>query len=284
MPNDKTVLVAGATGGQGGAVARSLIGRGWTVRALVRDPRSAAAANLKALGAELAVGDLDDPASLREAARDVYGVFSVQAADLANPAPETEIRQGVNLADAAVAAGAAHLVYNSVGAAGRGSAVAHFDTKAEIEAHVRRAEVPATVLRPVFFMENWTYLLPQPQDGERIAPLALDPDTTLQMIALDDIGRIVAEVFASPEEFTGETVEIAGDELTVSAIAEALTRADGVPTRFTRLPDADLRAGSEQFANMFAWLNDVGYAADLPALRERHPDLLDFATWLKQQW
>ncbi|SUA45072.1 SDR family NAD(P)-dependent oxidoreductase [Nocardia africana] len=175
-PNRKTVLVTGATGGQGGAVARSLLARGYAVRALVRDPRKPRAATLTALGADVVVGDLDDPHSVRAAARGVSGIFSVQPADPTDPRPETEVRQGKNVADAAAAEGIDHLIYSSV-AARRGSGVAHFETKADIEAYIDALGVPATVLRPVFFMENWRYLLPAAVGGERIGALALGAET-----------------------------------------------------------------------------------------------------------
>ncbi|MGO4426099.1 NmrA/HSCARG family protein, partial [Streptomyces sp. MCAF7] len=246
----------GATGGQGGAVARSLLRGGWAVRALVRDPGKQAAKELKALGADLVTGDLDDPQSLRAAARGAYGVFSVQPSDMADPRPEAEVRQGRNVADAARAAGVAHLVYSSVGGAERGSGVAHFETKAEIEAYIDALGMPATVLRPVFFMENWPYLVPEAVNGERVGSLALDADTSLQMIALADIGRIAADAFAKPAEFIGKKIEIAGDELTVRRIAAVFTEVDAVPTRFERQPVDELRAAAEQTAKMFDWLNE----------------------------
>ncbi|WP_306368338.1 NmrA/HSCARG family protein [Nocardiopsis sp. CC223A] len=276
MQEKRTVLVTGATGGQGGAVARALLERGWGVRALVRDPGVPAARALAALGAVPVTGDLDDPESLRAAARGVDGVFSVQPCDLAAPDPATEIGRGRNVADAATDAGA-HLVYSSAAAAGHGSGVAHFDSKAEIEAYVESAGVPATVLRPVYFMENWRYALPAPGPdaaGERVVPVALDADTPMQLIALADIGRITASVFAEPDGFDGRRIDIAGDELPVRRIAELFAAADGVPTRFERLPDAELRAQSPEVAKMYAWINDKGFRADLAALRDRHPGLL----------
>ncbi|MFH8369297.1 NmrA/HSCARG family protein [Streptomyces sp. NPDC018031] len=282
MSDKKTILVTGATGGQGGAVARALLAGGRPVRALVRDPRARAAKALEALGAELATGDLDDPGSLHAAARGAYGVFSVQPSDPADPRPAQEVRRGRNVADAAGRAGVAHLVYSSVGGAGRGSGVAHFETKAEIEAHIDALGLPATVLRPVFFMENWSSLVPAAVDGERVGAIALDADTGLQMIALTDIGRIAADAFARPAESIGRKIEAAGDELTVRQVAEAFTKADGVPTRFERQPTEELRAGAEEVANMFDWLNTHGFRADLPALRKRYPGLLTLDAWLSR--
>ncbi|MEV3961770.1 NmrA/HSCARG family protein [Nocardia sp. NPDC050193] len=277
----KTILVTGATGGQGGAVTRSLLGNGWMVHALVRNPGTPEAEHLAALGANLVIGDLDDRESLYAVARGMHGVFSVQPADFTDPRPEIEVRQGKNVADAAMAAGVAHLVYSSVGAAQRASGVVHFETKAEIEAHIDALGVPATVLRPVFFMENWSYLVPDATDGERVGSLALDSDTSLQMIALADIGRIAADVFDNRAEFLGTQIEIAGDELTVRQIAEVLSEVDGLTTRFERKPSEELRAEAEELAKMFDWLNDEGYQADIGLLRRRYPQLSTFAAWLK---
>ncbi|MFE2458093.1 NmrA/HSCARG family protein [Streptomyces sp. NPDC059402] len=280
MPEKKTVLVTGATGGQGGAVARALLAGGWSVRALVRDPDKQAAKDLRALGAEAVTGDLDEPDSLIAATRDVYGVYSVQAADLMNPDPDAEVRQGTNIADAAKAAGVAHFVYGSVAAVGHGSGVRHFGTKERIEAYLDSLGLPVTVLRPTFFMENWHYMMPPAQDGERVASLALDADTPLQMIALGDLGRVAAEAFAAPEKFIGRKTEIAGDELSPRQIAAAFTASDGVPTRFERQPLDELRGFAPELAEMFDWLGTTGYQADIPALRRRHPGLLTLEAWL----
>src|SRR5215213_1088992 len=141
----RTILVTGATGGQGGAVTRRLLDDGWAVRALTRNPREHAARNLARLGAQLVTGDFDDPQSLRAAARDTHAVFSVQPANMADPRPEVEVRRGKNVADAAAAAGVVHLVYSSVGAAHRKSGVSHFESKEQIEAHIDAIGVPATV-------------------------------------------------------------------------------------------------------------------------------------------
>jgi uncharacterized protein YbjT (DUF2867 family) len=191
------------------------------------------------------------------------------------------VRQGKNVADAAEAAGAAHLVHSSVGGAERKSGVAHFETKAEIEAYIDALGLPATVLRPVFFMENWPYLVPEAENGERVASIALDAET-LQMIALVDIGRIAADAFDKPDEFIDKKIEIASDELTVRQIAEVFTRVDGVPTRFERQPIEELRAEAEEMANMFEWFHEKGYRAEIAALRERYPELLTLEAWLRE--
>jgi uncharacterized protein YbjT (DUF2867 family) len=279
--NSKTILVTGATGNQGGAVVRRLLDNGYPVRAFVRDSDQPAAKEIEALGAELVAGDFDDRRSLDVAVQGVYGVFSAQPGDIRDPEPDVNVRRGHDIVDAAAAAGVAHLVYSSAGAVNRGSAVQHFESMAEVEAHIDASGVPATVLRPVFFMENWSYLMPQADNGERVGSLALDADTPLQMIAVADIGRIAADAFDHHDEFVGTKLEIAGDELTVRQIAETFTAVDGVPARFTRKPIDELRNEAEQLANFFDWLNKTGYQADINSLRRRWPDLVTLETWLR---
>lgn len=155
MNNAQTVLVFGATGQQGGSVARALLHRGWQVRALVRDPFSAGAAALAARGAELVVGTFEDRAAMRSAMAGVDGVFSVQPSSPGGTVTdEQEVRYGITIADLAVECGVKHLVYSSGSATGETpTGVAHYDTKAEIERHIRRLPLAATIVRPATFME-----------------------------------------------------------------------------------------------------------------------------------
>ncbi|MFI8102731.1 NmrA/HSCARG family protein [Streptomyces sp. NPDC086023] len=278
-----TVLVLGATGRQGGAVARELLRRGWPVRALVRDPASEASQALAAAGAELVRGDLEDTASLDAALRDVYGVYSVQTFTGPDGAAGEE-RQGKAVADAAARAGVAHFVYGSVGGARRGSGVEHFESKGRIEAHIEELGLPATVLQPTMFLDNFQWIGPAPVDGELVLNLALEPDTRLQMIASSDIGVFAADVFADPQGHLGRTIEIAGDELTGPEMADAFAKAAGVPVRFQQQPIEQLRSFSAEMATMFDWFNKEGYRADLPALRARHSDLITLETWAARNW
>src|SRR5919112_3623770 len=155
--NDKMIAVTGATGQQGGAVARKLLADGWKVRALTRDTNKPAAQELASLGAEIFAGDMEDRAQLDAAFKDVYGVFSVQNYWLPNVGFEGEVRQGKNVVDAAKAAGVQHLVYSSVGAAHRGMGQKHFESKWQIEQYIHSLDIPYTILRPAFFMENYNW-------------------------------------------------------------------------------------------------------------------------------
>lgn len=149
MGNSKQIiLVIGATGNQGGAVARHLLQRGkFAVRAFVLDENKPTAQALKQAGAELAKGNLNELASLDSALQGVFGVFSVQGV---KEGLEVEIRQGNTLADAAKAAGVKHFVYSSVGGAERKTGIAHFESKFQIEEHIRASGLPYTIMRPVF--------------------------------------------------------------------------------------------------------------------------------------
>ena len=227
---DKIIAVTGATGQQGGAVARKLLADGWKVRALTRDVDKPAAQELKGLGAEIVPGDMDDRAQLDAAFQDVYGVFSVQNFWLPNVGFEGEIRQGKHVADAAKAAGVQHLVYSSVGAAHRGMGQKHFESKWIIEQHIHSLDIPYTILRPAFFMENYNWSRAQILNGTFMS-IGLRPEKELQSVAVEDIGAFTALAFANPEQFTGKTIEVSGDELTESQIVETFTKVIGRPVK-----------------------------------------------------
>jgi uncharacterized protein YbjT (DUF2867 family) len=266
MGTIETILVTGATGKQGGAVAHCLLRRGAAVRILTRN--RAKGTEWGKAGAEIAVGDLTDRASLDAALRGVKGVFLVTTPF--ERGMEDEVRQGRTMADAAKAAGAEHLVYTSVGSADRKTGIPHFETKWAVEQHLRKIRIPSTILRPVFFMENFAspWMLPAIQQGTLVFPLP--PDRKLQMIALQDIGAFGAAAFLRPKEFIGEVIELAGDALTLPEALEILSRTMGKPIRYAQLPDDQLESAlGHDFAVMFRWFIRTGYSADIPALRTR---------------
>jgi len=276
----KTIVVLGATGQQGGAVARSLAADGrWQVRALSRHPDSDTARRLAADGIRVALGDMDDPASLQAAFAGAHGVFSVQGTDRGG---EVEARRGIAVADAAQAAGVGHFIYASVGGAERRSGVPHFESKWRVEEHIRGIGLPASIVRPAFFMEN--FLKP----SLRAVLLALlrayvPAEKPLQMIATADIGKWVAHAFAHPGVFIGKAEEIAGDELDRAQIIAAFGRhgwSAGLPLPVPRLL---LRPLPHDVRRMFEWFGQAGYAADIPALKARQADLLALDDWIAAQ-
>jgi len=281
--SDKTVLVTGATGRQGGAVVRHLQPKGWRLRALTRNPDSYAAKQLARQGVELAQGDLDDPGSLERAARGVYGIYSVQ--DFWTVGARREVQQGKNLADAAKNVGVEHFVYSSVGGAERRTGITHWETKWEVEEYIRSLKLPATVLRPVSFME--TYHILEVEVGLLKGKLA-DPirgEKPYQTIATDDIGRFVALAFERPEEFIGLELEIAGSELTNVQVAEVFSRVLNRPVKFKKLPMLIVKLFlGKEFYEMFQWFNTKGYEANIPELRRRYPEihLHSLEEWLRE--
>ncbi|MEW2512791.1 NmrA/HSCARG family protein [Streptomyces sp. NPDC046870] len=275
---NNTVLVTGATGQQGGATAWHLLDAGWHVRALVRDPESRAARDLARRGAELVRGDMDDRASLHAAVEGAYGVFSVQPALIPPDFSENELQRGVNVAEAAQAAGVQHLVYASVGSADRGTGIPHWEIKWQVEQHIRALGIPATILRPVMFMENHadpTYGV----NGEHALLRTIPFNATVQLIALEDIGAFAALAFGNPQQYLGKAIELAGDELTldqiVAAISRAVSRPLPLPAAHTELIEGD--SGGELTGSTFSF---CGWQADIPVLRAQHPALMDFPTWL----
>lgn len=282
MAGRESILVLGGTGRQGGAAARHVLDAGWQVRALVRDPDTAAARALQRAGTQLVRGDLDDRASLRAAMAGVHGVFSVQTF-MGPGGIEAEVRQGTSVAQTAAETNVGHLVYSSVGGADRESAVPHFESKWEIERHIRGLGLPATILRPVFFMENLSaYGGPRLVDGTLILRQALRPDRTLQMIAVDDIGAFAALAFDNPADYLGAQLELAGDELTGPQMAALFGELDGKPARFEEQPLGEIRDFSDDLAAMYEFFNADGYQADIENLRTRHPGLQSLRTWATQ--
>jgi uncharacterized protein YbjT (DUF2867 family) len=274
----RVILVSGATGQQGGTVARTLLDWGFAVRALTRDTDKAAARELADLGAEVVGGDLEDRESIERVLDGVYGVFSVQ--QFMETGVEGEVRQGVLLADAARAAGVEHIVYSSVGSAHRETGIPHFESKFEVEEHVRASGVPYTVLRPVFFMQNWEYMR-EPILGGTL-PQPLDPDKPLQMIDADDIGVFAAMAFDDPERWIGREVDIAGDELTMPEIAGTLSRVIGHNVDYFQVPwEGFEEQMGEEYAVMYRWFNDHGYEANIAALRDEYPGLASFEQYLR---
>lgn len=277
-PSTHTILVTGATGSQGGAVARELLDIGWQVRGLTRDVTQDAARELELLGADMVEGDLDDRDSLDRAVEGCYGVFSVQ--QFWEHGVEGEIRQGRNLADAAASADVQHYVQSSVGGAERGTGIPHFDSKWEIEQHLEGLDLPVTVLRPVFFMNNFEGMRDSITEGTLRMPLP--PDTSLQMIAVRDIARFAAVALENPAEFVGAATELAGDELPMEQIAETFSQVLGREVRYEAVPlDA---VDSDETRVMFEWFAEEGYEADIEALRSTIPDLLDLRTWIEERY
>ena len=282
MQQNKKILVLGATGKQGGAVARHLLAKGFTnVHAFVRTAESPKTRLLTEQGITLELGDLDDLVQLEATMQDAYGVFAVLPLDQLGP--EVEIRRGKSVAVAAKSAKVQHFIYSSAAGADRSEGVADFSAKYVVEEHIRALGLPASIVRPAALMENvLTFEHPRLVDGVAVFRVAIHPETRRQMVAVDDIGMIVADLFARPDHSLGQTLEIAGDELTGLQMAEIYTKVTGHPARYEEQPIEEVQAFNPDFAKMLAWQNDHSFGADLAHLRAVYPELTTFEAWLTQ--
>jgi uncharacterized protein YbjT (DUF2867 family) len=286
--HDRTVLVTGATGRQGGATTRRLLADGWAVRALVRDPSAGAARALATAGAELVTADMDDPASLARAVAGAHGVFLVPPVAFGPTGPDDELEaaRGRAVVDAAGAAGVAHVVFTGVASMTRRPTPIAAG-KAGIEAHLRESGRTWTVLRPVRFMTNYLGVgLPIDglQDGGRghlVNRHLFAPDEPMQIIAVDDIAAFAAAAFADPERYAGRTLELAGDSPTPLEAVQAISAATGLDVRYERLD----RAAAERIAPVVGRVLELvesgeRYHADIEVLRVLHPGMLTLQGWL----
>ena len=227
---------------------------------------------------------MDNLESLKSAMKGVHGVYSVQ--DFWTVGAKREVQQGKNMADAARAAGVEHFLYSSVGGAERNSGISHWETKWEVENHIRKLCLPATILRPAAFMEN--YYIDAVEIGILKGKLA-DPiraDKSYQTIAVDNIGAFGALAFERLKDFVGLELEIAGSDLTNIQAAEVFSRVLGKPVKFQKLPLPIVRVVlGKEFYQMFRWFNDSGFKADIPALKRNYPEvhLLNLEEWLIEE-
>jgi uncharacterized protein YbjT (DUF2867 family) len=281
MAQELTVVVTGSTGKQGGAVARGLLERGHKVRAVTRDPNSSQAKSLANAGATLVAASLEDTAAITKALEGATSLFAMSTPFEGGTQAET--RQGISAADAAKAAGV-HLVFTSVGSANRQTGVPHFDSKYEVEKHIVRIGVRATVLAPVYFMEN--LYLGKEQLAKGIYATPLPPTRQLAQVAVADIGAVAVRLLEDPGRFAGKRFDLASDDLTGNEVVAILSRVTGRSFTYFQVPlDVIRQRMGEDGAKMYEWFNRVGYTVDRAALRHEFPDVAfhDLESWAKTQ-
>jgi uncharacterized protein YbjT (DUF2867 family) len=282
MSATKIVLVTGATGNQGGAVTRALLAHGYDVVALTRSAESPAALTLAESGARLARGDFDDTNTLTAAMDGVDAVFAMGTPF--GTSPQSEVRQGMALIDAAVTSGVGHLVYSSVASADRNTGIPHFDSKFLVERHLTQSAVRWTIVAPVAFMD---FVNPIFLDGLRAGELrmAMPADRPLQYVAVSDIGEFVATLVARGDEVFGRRYEIASDERSGTEVAAILARAIGREIRYVPFSPRLLKEHAEDISLMFEWFDRVGYRVDRAELHRDFPEIdwSSLETWAERQ-
>ena len=263
--SDGVTLVTGATGQQGGAVARALLTAGMTVRALTRD--FARAETLVDAGARVVVGDMTALQQMERACRGVESVF-LMGTPYAD-GPEAEWQQLQTCLDAALSAGVRHVVYSSVQRAADLANVPHYAQKHRAEEYLRASGLSWTILRPVFFMDNFgaEALAGNLLAGRLHAPMP--PHIATQLIAVDDIGRAAATVLAAPDKWAGQTLDLAGDALTWEEIAQAIGAAIGRTVDFYPLPPEWVAESmGADYAAYYDWLWQEGFTANIDGMKE----------------
>lgn len=270
------ILVLGATGNQGGAVVKQLLKTDFAVRAITRNPNQPAAKALAQQGVEVVQADLADEAGLRQAMQGVYGVFSVQ--NFMQGGVKKEVADGKRVAALAQQAGVQHFIYSSVGGAERKTGIDHFESKWQVEEYIRSLGLSYTIVRPVFFMENLKALAFLPLSFLR----SVLKGKSLQLIAVEDIGKWVALAFTQPELYRNQAIEIAGDALTYAQMQAAYQKVYGKRQASLWLPPflTWLMGG---MGAMFRWFGQAGYQADLQKCRKRVKDSISFEQWLAAQ-
>jgi uncharacterized protein YbjT (DUF2867 family) len=283
MKPNLEVLVIGATGQQGGAVAKALLAKGIKVRGMTRNPNSPAAKYLEAKGATIVKGDLNHERSLIKAMKNVDAVFGVTTPY--ETGAKTETKQGFKLLEAAKKTGVNHFVFSSVSGANTNTGVPHFDSKYEVEKKLEKSGLPYTIIAPVFFMENWLspWFLPAIQNGNVAS--AMPSDRLLAHISVTDIGRFAAYVFENRDDFLGKRIELAGEYLTGKDVAQKIERHTGKRLGYHPIPLDTIREESEDWALMFEWFDTVGYDVNIENLRLRYPAVqwTGFDAWVASQ-
>jgi uncharacterized protein YbjT (DUF2867 family) len=276
--NERIILVTGATGRQGGTVYRQLQKEGFKLRPLVRDPNSNQARQLVGYGEEVCQGSLDDPDSLMRAMDGVYGVFSVQ------PHSANEIQQGVAVIEAAKRHGVSHFVYSSVASADEETGIPHFESKVKVEEHLRSSGLQYTIVRPVFFMENWHRGFGASiRNGQLQQPLS--PTAKLQMIAVDDIGAFAVLAFEHPDEWKNRTFSLAGDELSMQQIADAFSRVTARNVKYVQVSwDQFEKNMGRELTVMYHWFEEKGFHFNIEEVRREYPPTHTFDRWLEGYW
>jgi uncharacterized protein YbjT (DUF2867 family) len=290
MSDIKQVLVFGATGNMGGAAARELLKRGWHVRAVSRNPGSDKALALTKLGIEVFQADMDDEDSLKAAFDGYRQVFSVQ--NWVTNGVDSEVRQGKLVAEVARSAQVRHLVYGSAGTGTPQSGIPHFDSKIEVEAHMRELGLPFTIVRPMPFMELLSEKEFFPAVGAwGVSPQILGWETPLPWVAVHDLGIAIANIFDAPEKWIGADVNMCSDVKSLNQCRAIFASIDGKrPSRFPLPPWLFSKIAQEEFVQMWEWevdyLAELGHQGLLEIVENSRavcPDLLDMETWLKKR-
>jgi uncharacterized protein YbjT (DUF2867 family) len=307
MDQKKLITVFGATGAQGGGLAKAILNDStseFTVRAITRDPKSEKAMELSRMGAEVVAGDIDDLESVKRAMEGAYGAYCVTFF-WAHFSPEKEMEQVKNMANAARQAGLQHVVWSTLEDVRKWIPlddnrmptlqgkykVPHFDGKGEADKYFQEAGIPVTYFMASFYWENMIYFGMNPKKGEdgKLAFTLPMGDKKLAGIAAEDIGKCAYGIFKRGNELVGKRIGVAGDQLTCQDMATIMSRALGMEVSYNEITPDQFRAfgfpGADDLGNMFQFYRDFDKVCnstrDVNFSRELNPDLQSFEKWLE---
>lgn len=284
VANKRKILVTGATGQQGDALARLLLQKKHEVYALIRSTKSESpkAQNLRNQGAKLVEADLDKPDSLEQVMNGIDSVFLMGT--WVEVGTEGETRRGKMMVDIAKEKKIEHIVYSSVVNADKNTGIPHFESKYKVEQHIKNSGIPYTIIGPTFFMDNLhSYSLAGLQQGQVALPLS--PSRILQQSAVENIAEFSALALERRNSFIGKRIDIASDEITGEQAAKVLSNELGHKIRYEQVPMEQIRQASEDLAVMFEWFERIGTGVDVAALHKQYPEVnwLTFKDWVKSQ-
>jgi uncharacterized protein YbjT (DUF2867 family) len=276
------VLVVGATGTQGGAVADQLLvaDEEYDVFALTRNPDAPAAQELADKGAMVVAGNLWEPETLTEPIAEADTVFALT--DYWEAGHDGEVTQGVNLVNVAAEVGVDHFVFSSVAGTELDTGVPMIESKTRIEQHVHDMGLPATIVRPSYFMQNFALRSEDVANGKLALPLR--PGARLPMVDTADIGRFVADAIANRKAYVGETARIAGDELTLTEMAEILGETLDTEVQTVHIPIEVARSEfGDDYADLFEWYNTNPQSQLVSSVRQQYDfDPTPFTEYLRR--
>lgn len=291
MHNKKTILVTGATGAQGGSVARKLLEDGkFAVRILTRDGTSSSAMALERAGAEIAIGNFNNVGTLLEAMIDVYGVFGVTDFD---EHAEREIFHGKNLIDAVKHSGVEHFVYSSSPNYHKLSngerSVPQCDIKARLQEYAKSLKVPSSFVHVSFYFENFLKLFPLQRDRHDNLHFGFPQGhTNLAMTSVEDVGGVVAKIFEQPVQYIGRTVGVVGEDRPCEEYAYIMSKTLDQNVYYHHIP-RDIFIGfdnmlTERWADVFEVqrLHITDRHIDMIESYGLYPAMQSFENWLRQ--
>lgn len=283
MEHKKLIFVTGITGKQGGAVARHLLEQGHGIIGLTRDANSEKANHWKNQGVQIVEGNLNDASAYLSELKKSDAIYFVQSLQKKH----TEIHQGKQFIDTLQSNGIKHVVYASVLGADLNTGVPHFDSKNEIEKHLKSSNINYTIIRPASFYEN--YLMPQVANkikkGTYMSPL--NKNCTQQMIGVDDIGKITSQVILNPQNYSNKTLSVATDEYQIGNVPKLFSEAIQMPVTYRKLPRLIVRlAMGHDLYKMFEYMNhhDFCEVKNVQEVRDEFHITGDFRYWVNQNF